>query len=221
MGKQLKSNIVGDMMRGAQIVKAISDALRDRSVGDEYLLRVLREGSDLPGKIADLLMEGEDKPARLILTPTGTVKVKPTEKLIACEFFTKENPSVAISYLSESFINWFLGKTEVRVKGEVNLRYHTLAKPSVDGPIIAELGGETKAETTLAEIVELMMMQAHRKSDALLANGYANIFYVRNAVGVCAPWSWLGSAAGWYVDANSVAYPDGWRAGHRVFSRDS
>ena len=60
MGNQ-KSDIVSNMMRGTQIVKAISDALRDRGADDDYLKRILREGSDLPSKIANLLMEGEQK----------------------------------------------------------------------------------------------------------------------------------------------------------------
>ena len=55
MGKQ-KSDIVSHMMRGVQIVKAISDALRDRGGDDTFLVKILGENSVFPGKIADILM---------------------------------------------------------------------------------------------------------------------------------------------------------------------
>ena len=63
MGKQ-KSDLVSDMMCGAQIIKAISDALRDRGGNDNCLKKILGEHSLFPGRIADLLMEQEQKPAR-------------------------------------------------------------------------------------------------------------------------------------------------------------
>ena len=54
---------------------------------------------------------------------------------------------------------------------------------SVDGPILAELGGEAKAETTLTEVYSLMEAQKNGENGPLLTNGYANIFYVRDVNG--------------------------------------
>ena len=56
MRKQ-KSGIVGDMMRGTQIVKKLSDALRDRGGNDAHLLKILDQNSPFPVLIADLLMQ--------------------------------------------------------------------------------------------------------------------------------------------------------------------
>ncbi len=156
-----------------------------------------------------------------LLTLTGTIKVRLARKFIARKFFTMENASVAIAYVGENFAASFLRKTEERADSEISLRYHTLARASVDGPIIAELGGEAKAETTLAEIAALMTKQAHGEPGALLTNGYANIFYVRNAVGVVCAVDLYWCSDGWIVGARSVAGPNAWNAGCRVFSRDS
>jgi len=56
MRKQ-KSGIVSDMMRGTQIVKRLSDALRDRGGSDAHLLKILDQNSPYPVLIADLLMQ--------------------------------------------------------------------------------------------------------------------------------------------------------------------
>ncbi len=200
-----------------------------------------------------ILVDSDNRPAikqflsRLqpssLLTQVTTIKVQPTTKLVARDFFkvnTKKNTPVKISYVWDSFKEWFLTKTEelptktqtgprggpYRTPGqngsdEVSLRYHTLNRNSVDGPIIEQLGGEAKAETTIAEIAALMTKQGNHENDALLTNGYANIFYVRDVSGVLRAVSVLWNGGSWYVNTFSVEDPYGWCAGNRVFSRDS
>jgi hypothetical protein len=91
----------------------------------------------------------------------------------------------------------------------------------VDGPIINELGGEAKAETTLSEMFSLMEKQKNGESGVLLNNGYANIFYIRDQNGVLRAVGVDWDDGGWYVGAYSVEDPGGWRVGRQVFSRNS
>lgn len=99
-------------------------------------------------------------------------------------------------------------------------RYAKLLKSSVDGPIIKELGGEAKAETTLTEMFSLMEKQKDGGDGVLLNNGCANIFYIRDKNGVLRAVSVLWFDDGWYVPADSVVYTNEWRAERRVFSRN-
>ena len=64
-----------------------------------------------------------------------------------------------------------------------------------------------------------MSLQSKGDEGVLLINGWANIFYIRDAKGVfCAVGvDWDGD--GWDVRARSVGCPRGWGAGGRVFSR--
>ncbi len=123
-------------------------------------------------------------------------------------------------YTGSHFEGWFFGKT-VEPIGETQLRYGKLLRAEVDGPIIAELGGEIKAETTLAEIFGLIEMQKKGEKGALLINGYANIFFVRDIDSalriVRANWH----DGGWDLDANSVGHPFRWSWLQQVFSHNS
>lgn len=146
-----------------------------------------------------------------------------TEKFVAKEKFvvnTKDGAPVKISYLSGNFRKWFYDKTEYIIE-EQELRYAKLSKSSVDGPIIEELGGEAKAETTLSEMFDLMLKQNNGEDGVLLNNGYANIFYIKDISGVlrAVDVSWHGG--GWNVGASSVESPPGWFDGRQVFSRNS
>jgi len=71
---------------------------------------------------------------------------------------TGRKARVKISYLGDNFTGWFLGedgKVEAPI-GEQELRFARLKKASVDEPILVELGGKEKAETTLTEMHSLM-----------------------------------------------------------------
>ncbi len=180
----------------------------------ESLARVLREALHPPVKPAT-------KP---LLIPVGTTSLAATTTpFVARDRFvvnTGKKAPVKISYLGDNFKSWFLGKEEQPFAGST-LKYGKLSRYSVDGPILAELGGETAAETTLTELFALMEAQKNGESGPLLTNGYANIFYVRDAAGglraVYANWN----DDGWRVGAVSILYPNDWYDGHRFFSRDS
>ena len=132
----------------------------------------------------------EPKPTPSILELVSTIVIPATTgKIVAKEKFvinTKRNALVKISYLGDNFKAWFLngdGKTEDPISEQV-LRYHKLRQSSVDGPIIAELGGAEKSETTLSEMFSLMEKQGKGEDGVLLNNGYANIFYIKDSAGV-------------------------------------
>jgi len=197
---------------------------------DEALLNILG-GQEVAEQIiarrVRVTIEEIEKVGESILEFVSTVSISPTTgPFVAKERFvvnTKRNAPVKINYLSDDFISRFLlgeGKTEDPI-GEQTLRSHKLRQSSVDGPIITELGGEAKAETTLTEVFSPMEKQKNGEDGVLLNNGYANIFYIRDQNGLlCAVGArWVG--VGWYVFACSVEAPGRWFGGCRVFSRDS
>ncbi len=168
-----------------------------------------------------------NEPSLLELVSTVVVPAT-TSKFVAKEKFIRDTgrkAKVKISHLGGNFTEWYLagdGKTEDPIS-EQTLRYHKLRQSSMDGPIIAELGGEARAETTLTEVFSLMEKQSNGENGALLTDGYANIFYVRDSAGLLRTvgvyWSW--SADGWLVYALSVGNPSRWNAGNQVFSLNS
>lgn len=166
----------------------------------------------------------EPKPTPSILEPVSTVVVNATTcKFVAKKKFvinTNRNAPVRIGYLGDNFKVCFLNsgdKTEDPIS-EQTLRYHKLRQYSVDGPIITELGGEAKAETTLSEMFSLMGKQKHGEGGVLLNNGLANIFYIKDSAGVLRAVCMGMDYGGWRVEAHSVEHPRGWLAGRRVFS---
>lgn len=176
------------------------------------------------GQVAQVT-QPKTKPSILELVSTVVVSAT-TSKFIAKDKFvvnTKRNAPVKISAVWDNFTSWFLsgdGKTEDPIS-EQTLRYHKLRQPSVDGPIIAELGGEVKAETTLSEMFSLMEKQKNGEDGVLLNNGYANIFYIKDQKGVLRAVYVYWYVGGWYVHADSVENPSRWRGGDQVFSRNS
>ncbi len=162
--------------------------------------------------------------SELLLELIGTIAISATtEKFIARDHFilnTSKKAKVKISYLGENFTENFLGKVEEPFAGSV-LYYWKLKKSFVDTPIIAELSGEKKAETSLTELWAMLGKQPHGGDGALLINGYANIFYIRGARLVL--WAVLcrWSDDGWDVSAYPVTAPYSWHAGLQFFSRSS
>jgi len=135
------------------------------------------------------------------------------------KFKLKKNSGIC-SYLGDNFTNWFLGKIEEPI-GKQTLRYAKLRKSSPDSPIISELGGEEKAETTLTEVFSLMDKQFSGEEGALLTNGWANIFYVKDHSGVLRAVGVDWYDDGWDVGASSLGRPYRWRQGSRFVSRNS
>jgi len=159
-----------------------------------------------------------------ILDMVGIVKTTTTtEKFFAKDKFRKDSKEVKFYGIWDNFQEWFLGedgKVEEPIE-EQELRYGNLIIGSVDGPIIEELGGEVKAETTLSELYELLKKQANGKEGDLLTNGYVNIFYIKDKCGDLRAVSAYCYDDGWDVYAYSVEDPHEWGAGNRVFSRNS
>ena len=159
-----------------------------------------------------------------ILESLGTITIPATtERFIAKNRFvvdTSKKAKVKISFLGDNFRKNFLNKIEEAIP-ETILRHRELRKSSRDIPIINELGGDDKSETTLSEMFALMEKQPNGEDGHLLTNGYANVFYVRGHDGVL--WSvycyWYDDS--WYVRTRSVDDPLEWNAGYRVFSRNS
>jgi hypothetical protein len=146
-----------------------------------------------------------------------------TEKFVAKEKFVKDSKEVKFFGIWNNFTELFLaghGKIEDPI-GSQELRYGNLTKNSVDRPIIEELGGEAKAETTLSELCDLLKKQAKGEEGDLLTNGYANIFYIKDTSGVLRAVYVFWDVDGWLVNVNSVVPSREWLAGGRVFSRNS
>lgn len=187
---------------------------RDSSLWAEELKKFLRK--------EPCWTNGKDHP---ILEFVSTVVVSATTgKFVTKDKFvvnTKRNASVKIRYLGDNLKAWFLngdGKTEDPIT-EQTLRYHKLWQSSVDGPIITELGGEAKAETTLSEMFSLMEKQKHGEDGVILNNGWANIFYIKDSAGVLRAVFVHWYDDGWHVLAFSVEGPGRWGVGYRVLSR--
>lgn len=179
--------------------------------------------------------ETSSKPAKkryAVLQPLETIaKFSKTDTFRAIDHLriTPDNErataELVIGFLSDNVRNNFLsggGKIEENVPASV-LRAYRLKKDSVDGRIIADLGGEEVAETMVAEMVALMRGQGRGQNGILLTNGYANIFYIRDAKSIL--WAvychWDSGCGRWIVCANPITDPRGWIAGDRVLSRDS
>ncbi len=150
-----------------------------------------------------------------LLKRVNHVTVSAVKKFAAADHFKVGNAGIV--WIGENFETNFLGKVEKNVKDATVVVYR-LEKSSPDKDIRHELGSD-KEETALAHLFELLTRQSRGESGVLLTNGYANIFYVRDAKGnfwaVNAYWS----SDGWYVYANSVMSPNGWDGGYRVVSR--
>lgn len=214
--------------QGMKVQKMISD----KGTPDKQLQWMLESGA-----LSDLLDANPDnfnreefrkflglRPLnRPLLIPVGTTSIAATtDTFIARDRFvknTKKNAPVNISYLSDNFSSWFLGKTEEPFTG-LTLKYGTLSCYSLDTAIIAELGGEEKSETTLTEIFSLMAQQPNGEKGVLLNNGYANIFYIRDAKGVLCTVVVYWGGDGWYVSASALDV-GGWDDDHQVFSCNS
>lgn len=194
----------------------------------QYMIQNMGEAIDLWLEAVKNRKTAEKAKAEVVVLILNTIVSTATisasiEKFVVKDKFivdTSRKAKVKISYLGTSFKEWFWEKTEESFAGST-VYGRRLDKGSVDGPILNELGGSEKAETTLAEIYAMMKRQANGRGGAPLNNGWANIFYVRDITGTLRAVfvRWLG--VGWSVDAHSVESPNEWFAGCRVFSRNS
>jgi hypothetical protein len=125
---------------------------------------------------------------------------------------------IKISRFFGDFEEWFLGKREVPFTGSV-LQYQDLYSPAADRAIVAELGGEEKAETSLAELFALLQVQPNREKEKLLIKIHPNVFYIKDVSNVLRAISVSCYEDGWCLYAVDVESPIGRSDGSRVFSR--
>lgn len=145
-----------------------------------------------------------------------------TEKFVVKDNFKVDISKMAkvkISYLSVDFQRWFSAKVEHPFAGSKILG-RKLENNSIDGPIIYELGGQEKAEITLAEIYAMMTDQFNGKNGCLLNNEWANIFYVNDVNGTLRTVFVAWVNGGWRVGASSIEDHYKWMAYRLVFARD-
>jgi len=156
-----------------------------------------------------------------LLELVSTTVVKATTKsFIAKEKFVRDvstKAKVKISGLGGNFTTWFLdGNSKVETPiTETSIHMYRLKKASVDSLIIEELGGETKAETTLTVIYSMMKKQPRGKKGLLLTDGWANIFYVRDQNGVVRAVSVDWNGDGWHVFGCRTDYTVAWGGGSK------
>ena len=152
-----------------------------------------------------------------LLEPISTINVAGTSKFVARDHFKLGEPEgVKIGYLGDNFKSHFLKKVEQNVP-QAQLKSRKLKQSSLDPPIITALGDNH--ETYLAQLWELLKAQPKGESGTLLTNGYANIFYIRDADNILWAVSVYWDDDGWNVDAYSVDTPGRWDDGDRVFGR--
>ena len=133
----------------------------------------------------------------------------------------KEVDGVAIGFLGTRFKEQFLGKIEDGVT-DLLLTASELTEDLRNPAIITALGGDDRAEVSLAHVWALLKRQGHGEDGVLLISECTNIFYVRDVVGTL--WAlgvqWISDDRIWAVEASSIEHPPR-RVGCRIFSRDS
>jgi len=183
----------------------------------------------------------EPKPLLVTAAETLTIAATTTQLVVGDHLVvdTSENADISIAYISPNVRNWFGGKVEPAFAGST-LHRAKLARRSVDGPIITEIGGPLKARTTWTEILACLRKQKRGGKGSLLTNGWANIFYVEDEIrlpedeqvayeneagekvvlrAVDADWS--AGGGGWSLYALSVLGPGEWGGGDQFLFRDS
>jgi hypothetical protein len=150
-----------------------------------------------------------------LLQPLETAGAPATMAPVVAQDYFKKNTSVQFSTVFAEFKRRFFDKTE-RPVAAVVYRKHKLLGIADDGRILAELGGGSKVEGTLAAAFAFLQHQPKGEAGFLQTNGYANLFYMRDKEGeLCAiRISW--TREGWEVDAIPVADPLAWIGEHVI-----
>jgi len=132
--------------------------------------------------------------------------------LTPVRIFAPTSAKPTISRTSSQFKSWFDGVPEGERAAELTLR--RLERSSLDGPIIAALGGEQAAKSSLADFYAALA-EKETIGDFTPLTGYA-----RDRKGVLRAVRGDRHGGGWCVRAFSVDIPDGWRGGSQVLSRN-
>jgi hypothetical protein len=199
--------------------KLLTDALDEMHLSRDEAQRALGNGGKLKVGVEDLLakLSGSD-----LLEVVATVHIPAIETFSAKNHFEVNQAGEGkIIRTGSDFRSNFLAddaKVEADI-AEANLRMRKLLKPSMDFPIITELGGEGVAETSLGQMYKLIESQRQGQQGILLTNGGANVFFVRDSKGILWGVSCLWSSDHWHVNADPVTCSYRWSAGSQVFSR--
>jgi len=155
-------------------------------------------------------------PKKVLLEPLATAAVPAnTAPAVILDYF-KKNTRVRFSTIFAEFKSRFFDKTE-KPAPETTYRKYKLLQISADGPIIAELGGESKVEGSFAAAFALLQRQPNGEAGFLQTNGYANIFYVKDKSGALCAIRIGWASDGWVVDAISAQDPLAWNGKHEIF----
>jgi hypothetical protein len=151
-----------------------------------------------------------------LLQPLETVVIPATATPVLIRDLIKKNSKAKIATVWGEFRTRFFDKTEGPL-AEMTYRKYKLMRISADGPIIAELGGDSKVEGSFAAAFALLQRQGNGESGHLQTNGYANIFYAKDKNGqLCAiriGWT----EGGWVIDAILTQDPLAWNGHHEIF----
>ncbi|MGD1083957.1 MAG: hypothetical protein ABSA47_04300 [Verrucomicrobiota bacterium] len=151
-----------------------------------------------------------------LLEPLETLVAPASTAAVVIGDFFKMNNGVKFASVFGEFKSRFFDKREKAV-GEVTYRKYRLMGVSADGPIIAELGGESKVEGTVTAALRLLQRQGRGGPGYLQTNGYANIFYAKDKKGVLCAIRIGWAEDGWVLDALPVKDPVAWNGEHEIF----
>lgn len=159
-------------------------------------------------------------PTARLLELVGAVSLPATRDPFSVRERFDRTPGVKFSAVWNEFKKRFYGISEAPI-AESRLCKYRLLTIAPDAPIIAELGGEARAEGRIAATFALIRAQGGGQPGFLQTNGYANIFYLRDLKGVlCAVRvGWDGD--GWVIDAISVDDPLAWNGKHEIYCPES
>lgn len=155
-----------------------------------------------------------------------------TGDFIVKEKFTSNNTEVKLSHIGKEFLLYF-GDVVEKPIGESELNVQQLKKNSVDGPIIAELGGSEKAVIFLQQIwLKMSELQVKGETDGWYIAyredkvrfpeddpfAYTNKKGERSVLRAVG-FDWDGG--GWDLGASLVSSPSVWGGGYRILSSNS
>lgn len=208
-------------------IGATLEILDHLGVGREDLKKFRAAAPEVQQQVAHIF-KCADSATRISVTSENTapkklLKLVTSVSLAAIESFESaknfkvdKKSEVQIYWLGTSFKKHFGRKVE-RACEAVEIRVHTLKAPSLDAPIITELG--EKREISLGQFFALLKKQGKGQKGALLTNGYANIAYVRDDEGVLrAVRAYWDAGYGWHVEAYALGHPGRWDSA-QVLSR--
>jgi len=157
------------------------------------------------------------KPNSPLLVPKESVVLPATTAPFVVKDQIKASAGIRFSSIWNEFSRRFVGKVEAP-RAEIRLCKYTLLRIAPDGPIIAELGGESKVASPISCAFELIRRQANGEEGFLQINGFANIFYVLDLKNELSAVRFAWDGDGWVIDAISVKDPLAWNGKHEIFS---